>query len=43
MGVDPDEASLDWIGMKVQARYRRNSKLAPTDLFFHPAGGYDGA
>lgn len=35
-GVDPDEASLDWIGMKVQARYRRNSKLQPTDVYFHP-------
>jgi len=36
MGVDPDQASLDWIGMKVQARYRRNSKLDPTDIYFNP-------
>jgi hypothetical protein len=33
-GVDPDLPSLDWIGMKVQARYRRNSKLKPTDIYF---------
>jgi uncharacterized OB-fold protein len=36
-GVDPNEASLDWIGMKVQARYLRNSKLKPTDVYFVPA------
>lgn len=36
MGVDPDEASVDWIGMKVRARYRRNSKIAPTDIYFVP-------
>jgi uncharacterized OB-fold protein len=36
MGVDPEEASLDWIGMEVQARYLRNSKLKPTDVYFHP-------
>jgi uncharacterized OB-fold protein len=35
-GVDPEAASLDWIGMAVQARYRRNSKIAPTDVYFHP-------
>lgn len=37
-GVDPDQPSLDWIGMKVQARYRRNSKLKPTDIYFVPPG-----
>ena len=37
MGVDPDEASLDWIGMKVEARYVRNSKIRPTDVYFVPA------
>ncbi|GAB4576422.1 MAG: hypothetical protein Kow0077_32710 [Anaerolineae bacterium] len=36
MGVDPAEASLDWIGMKVQARYLRNSKFKPTDVYFVP-------
>lgn len=36
MGVDPDAASLDWIGMKVKARYVRNSKFKPTDVYFVP-------
>ena len=38
LGLDPDKASLDWIGMKVRARYLRNSKLKPTDVYFVPAG-----
>ncbi len=37
VGVDPDEASLDWIGMKVKARFRRWSKFKPTDVYFYPA------
>lgn len=37
VGVDPDGASLDWIGMKVRARYLRNAKLRPTDVYFVPA------
>lgn len=37
IGVDPHEASLDWIGMKVKARYLRNSKFSPTDVYFVPA------
>ncbi len=36
MGVDPDEATLDWIGMKVKPRFRRLSKLKPTDVYFVP-------
>jgi uncharacterized OB-fold protein len=36
-GVDPAAASLAWIGMKVQARYLRNAKLKPTDVYFVPA------
>jgi uncharacterized OB-fold protein len=36
-GVDPDQASLDWIGMRVRARYLRNAKLKPTDVYFVPA------
>lgn len=36
MGVDPGEANLDWIGMKVKAKYLRNSKLKPTDVYFVP-------
>jgi hypothetical protein len=39
VGVDPAAASLDWIGMKVQARYLRNAKLRPTDVYFVPAAG----
>jgi uncharacterized OB-fold protein len=38
MGVDPQAASLDWIGMPVQPRFLRNSKLKPTDVYFVPAG-----
>ena len=37
MGVDPQEASLDWIGMPVSPRFLRNSKLKPTDVYFVPA------
>jgi len=37
MGVDPMEASLDWIGMAVQPKFLRNSKLKPTDVYFVPA------
>jgi len=36
MGVDPQQPSLDWIGMKVKARFLRNSKLKPTDVYFTP-------
>lgn len=45
MGVDPDEAALDWIGMEVQPRFLRNSKLKPTDVYFVPAqaNGNDGS
>jgi uncharacterized OB-fold protein len=37
MGVDPDQASIDWIGMEVRPRFLRNSKLKPTDVYFVPA------
>ena len=36
-GVDPMEASLDWIGMQVTPKFLRNSKLKPTDVYFAPA------
>ena len=36
MGVDPMQASLEWIGMQVQPRFLRNSKLKPTDVYFIP-------
>ena len=35
-GVDPDQASLDWIGMAVRPKFLRNSKLKPTDVYFIP-------
>ena len=37
LGVDPTQATLDWIGMPIEPRFRRNSKLKPTDLYFVPA------
>lgn len=36
LGVDPQAASLDWIGMRVIPRFVRNSKLKPTDVYFVP-------
>jgi uncharacterized OB-fold protein len=38
LGVDPDQASLDWIGMDVRPRFLRNSRLKPTDVYFVPTG-----
>ena len=35
MGIDPDDASIDWIGKKVKGRYLRNTKLKPTDIYFN--------
>lgn len=37
MGLDPEEATIDWIGMPVRPRFLRNSKLKPTDVYFLPA------
>jgi uncharacterized OB-fold protein len=37
MGVDPYQASLDWIGLEVKPEFLRNSKLKPTDVYFVPA------
>jgi hypothetical protein len=37
MGVDPRKASLDWVGMKVRAQFKRLSKFKPTDVYFVPA------
>lgn len=37
MGLDPMAAALDWIGMPVQPKFLRNSKLKPTDVYFIPA------
>ncbi|MFH1550328.1 MAG: Zn-ribbon domain-containing OB-fold protein [Planctomycetota bacterium] len=37
VGVDPHKASLDWVGKKIRARFLRNSKFKPTDVYFVPA------
>ena len=34
LGVDPMQASLDWIGKSVRPHFLRNSKLKPTDVYF---------
>ncbi len=34
LGEDPGKPSLDWIGMRVKAKYLRNSKFKPTDVYF---------
>jgi uncharacterized protein len=39
LGVDPQAASLDWIGMPVQPHFLRNSKFKPTDVYFSPKEG----
>ncbi|MCC6472652.1 MAG: Zn-ribbon domain-containing OB-fold protein [Burkholderiales bacterium] len=36
-GVDCARPSLDWVGMKVRARFRRLSRFDPTDVYFVPA------
>src|SRR3989338_1630594 len=36
VGLDPDEPSLDWVGIDVKAKFVRNSKFSPTDVYFIP-------
>ena len=36
MGLNPDDASLDWIDMPVMPKFLRNSQLKPTDVYFIP-------
>ena len=36
IGLNPNKPSLDWIGMNVQAKFVRNSKFKPTDVYFIP-------
>ena len=36
MGLNPDDASLDWIDMPVTPKFLRNSQLKPTDVYFVP-------
>lgn len=38
IGLDAGQASLDWIGLNVRARFRRLSKFNPTDVYFVPVG-----
>ncbi len=38
LGLDPHAPTLDWIGMRVGLRFRRNSKFKPTDVYFYPLG-----
>jgi hypothetical protein len=37
LGVDLGQVSLDWIGLPVEPKFLRNSKLKPTDVYFVPA------
>ena len=37
LGIDPEQANLDWIGMELKPQFLRNSKLKPTDVYFIPA------
>ena len=37
VGVDPGTPSLDWVGSKVRAQFKRLSKFKPTDVYFVPA------
>ncbi|MEA3349125.1 MAG: OB-fold domain-containing protein [Chloroflexota bacterium] len=37
LGVDPLEATIDWVDMEVKPKFLRNSKLKPTDVYFVPA------
>ena len=36
LGLDMNEASLKWVGLEVEAKFRRNCKLEPTDVYFVP-------
>ena len=36
MDIDPDDVTLDWIGMEVSPKFLRNAKLKPTDVYFVP-------
>lgn len=39
VGVDAKKPSLDWVGMKVRAQFKRNAKFRPTDVYFVPDTG----
>jgi hypothetical protein len=38
IGLEPEAAGLEWIGMKVKGRFRRLSQFKPTDIYIYPAG-----
>jgi len=37
IGLDTNEASKDWVGMKIRAKFKRLSEFKPTDVYFVPA------
>ena len=36
IGLNPHEPGLNWVGMDVKAKFVRNSKFNPTDVYFVP-------
>ena len=36
LGLDPSNPTLDWIGMKLRARFTKLPQLKPTDIYFTP-------
>lgn len=36
IGLNPEEASLDWIGMEIKPKFAKLSQLKPTDVYFVP-------
>ncbi len=36
LGLDPFQPSLDWVGMRVGAKFRRLSQFKATDVYFVP-------
>ena len=37
IGLNPADASLEWVGMKIKTKFKRLSKFKPTDVYFVPA------
>ena len=36
VGLDPEEATLDWIGLEVKAKFTKLTQIKPTDVYFVP-------
>ena len=36
IGLDPLEASLDWVGLEVKAKFAKLTQIKPTDVYFVP-------